>query len=178
MCGVRVGAAEMMEFCQMWLRGQQQGLEAQYGLSHCDWYLSQSDKLVTYRRHGSVVAVATFTMIGSFCAHNGTWLWAWANPVIHREVTMNQQQTLACVQRVGMTHLAQPVLNVPTIPSLWQDQTYITHYNQQMRTAVARLVSLAAYGLGGVGVQCYVNYPQNVIGWAVLNHVYVPVESV
>ena len=101
MRGARAGAAEMMEFCQMWLRGQQQGLDAQYGLSRCDWQLSQVDKTVTYRRHGTVVAVAPFTMIGSFCGHNGTWLWSWANPAIHRDVTMNQQQTLACVQQVG-----------------------------------------------------------------------------
>jgi hypothetical protein len=39
-------------------------------------------------------------------------------------------------------------------------------------------VSMSAYSLGGIGVQCYVNHTQNVMGWAVLNHVYLPVESV
>lgn len=178
MRGARAGAAEMMEFCQTWLRGQQQGLDAQYELSRCDWQLSQVDKVVTYRRHGTVVAVAPFTMIGSFCAHNGTWLWAWANPAIHREVTMNQQQTLACVQQVGMTNLAQPVLQVNELSGLWQDQSQVTHYAQRVHTAVGRLVSMAAYSLGGVGVQYYVNPAQKVIGWVVLNHVYLPVESV
>jgi hypothetical protein len=178
MHGVRAGAAEMMEFCQMWLRGQQQGLDAQYGLSRCDWQLSQVDKTVTYRRHGIVVAVAPFTMIGSFCGHNGTWLWSWANPAIHRDVTMNQQQTLACVQQVGMMNLAQPMLQVAELPALWQDRTQVTRYEQQMCTAVGRLVSMATYSLGGVGVQCYVNPAQKVIGWVVLNHVYVPIASV
>jgi hypothetical protein len=172
-------AAEVMEFCQTWLRGQQQGLDAQYGLSRCDWQLSQDDKLVTYRRHGTVVAVAPFTMIGSFCAHNGTWLWAWANPAIHREVTMDQQQTLACMQQVGMTYLAQPVLYVNEFPSLWQDEElHPTYYPQRMHTAVGRLVSMAAYSLGGVGVQYYINRAQHVMGWVVLNHVYLPVESI
>jgi hypothetical protein len=175
---VRAGAAEMMEFCDTWLRGQQQGLESQYGLSRCEWQLSQDDKLVTYRRHGRVVAVATFTMIGSFCAHNGTWLWAWANPAIHREITMNQQQTVACMQQVGMTYLAQPVLHVDNLPSLWQGRAHATRYEQRMQTAILRLVSMSAYSLGGIGVQCYVNHTQNVMGWAVLNHVYLPVESV
>lgn len=178
MCGARAGAAAVMEFCQTWLRGQQHGLDAQYGLSRCDWQLSQVDKTVTYRRHGTVVAVAPFTMIGSFCAHNGTWLWAWANPAIHRDVTMNQQQTLACMQQVGMANLAQPILHVNEFPDLWQDQGHVSPYAQQVHTAVGRLVSMAAYSLGGVGVQCYVNPAHKVIGWVVLTHVYVPVESV
>ncbi|NBU63880.1 MAG: hypothetical protein EBS29_05185 [Chloroflexia bacterium] len=178
MDGARVGAAEMMEFCHTWLRGQQQGLDAQYGLSHCEWQLSQDDKLVTYRRHGSVVAVAPFTMIGSFCAHNGTWLWAWANPAIHRDITMNQQQTVACMQQIGMTHLARPVIQVDSVPSLWQGRVHAAAYEQRMQTAILRLVSIAAYSLGGMGVQSYVNHAQRVMGWVVLNHVYLPVDSV
>lgn len=177
MCGAQGAIVEKMELSQTWLRRQQTKMDAQYGLSLCDWQLSQVDKTVTYRRHGTVVAVAPFTMIGSFCGHNGTWLWSWANPAIHRDVTMNQQQTLACVQQVGMTNLAQPMLQVAELPDLWQDRTQITRYEQQMCTAVGRLVSMAAHSLGGMGVQCYVNPTRKLIGWVVLHKIYAPVVS-
>jgi hypothetical protein len=74
--------------------------------------------------------------------------------------------------------LAQPMLQVAELPDLWQDRTQVTRYEQQMCTAVGRLVSMATYSLGGVGVQCYVNPAQKVIGWVVLTHVYLPIASV
>ncbi len=177
MCGAQVAIVEKMELNQTWLRLQQTKMDAQYGLSLCDWQISRVDKTVSSRRCGTVVALASYTMIGSFCATNGTWLWAWANPALQSDVTMDQQQTLKCVQQVELALLAQPVLLVNELPCLWQDQANVAPYAQRVQTAVDRLVSMAAHSLGGMGVQCYVNPTRKLIGWVVLHKIYAPVVS-
>lgn len=174
--GESVGA--LLRGYQLWLRGQQQQLEMRYALAACDWEISQENGFVTYRRAGRVVLRATYVMIGSYCALNGTWVWAWANPTIKREYAVAPQQTLICAQRVGALGLAQPVVTIQDWSVLWQDNLSATTHSLDTGTAVGRLVSLMTYMSNGIGVQYYVNASTKTIGWVSLQCIYSSVESV
>lgn len=174
--GEHVGA--LLHSYQLWLRGQQQQLETRYDLASCDWEISQENGFVTYRRAGQVVLRATYAMIGSYCALNGTWLWAWANPAIKREYAIAPHQTQVCAQRVGAPGLAQPMVTIQDWSILWQDSMPPTTSALATGTAVGRLVSLTTYMAQGIGVQYFVNTTTKTIGWVSLQRIYPSVESV
>jgi len=163
---------------QRWLRGRQRELEQAYQLSRCDWCLSQDAGTVTYHRHGQTVAVATVKMIGSFCASNATWLWAWANPAIERQLCIAPQQIAYWSQVIGLTSVAEAMLEVPQLPALWADQAQSWQFEVMTQTTVSRLVSLVAFHAAGLGVHYYTNQYRNVIGGAVITGIYRPVQSV
>lgn len=162
---------------QQWLRGRQNQLEGTYELSRCEWAISQDEGIVTYRRAGKITAIATFSMIGSYCAENGTWLWAWANPAIDRVHSIPRAQCAAWAADTGLIALAQPVFQVTECPELWADSVPMWERTQASRTSIDRLASLATYAVGGLGVQYYTNPHHHVIGCAVLKCVYVPACS-
>lgn len=172
------GVSVLLHEYQQWLRGQQQQLEAQYGLDVCDWEISQETGLVTYRRGGRVVVRATYVMIGSYCALNGTWLWAWANPAVNRSYAIHPQQTLMCAQRVGALGLAQPLVSLQEYAILWQDCHVTDSRTHVTSTALGRLVSMMAHVANGIGVQYYRNPATKTMGWVALQCIYQPVESV
>lgn len=172
------GVGAILRGYQSWLRGQQQRLEAQYDLATCDWEISQESGLITYRRAGHVVMRATYAMLGSYCADNGTWLWAWANTSIKREYAIAPQQTVQCAQHVGVLGLAQPLVALHDWSILWQDCVPQATAAMLTETAVRRLVSMAAYGTNAIGVQYYLNKTHKTMGWVMLRYVYRPVESV
>jgi hypothetical protein len=162
---------------QQWLRDRQHALEGVYRLSQCDWALSQDDGVVTYRRDEVITAIATFSMIGSYCADNGTWLWAWANPAIDRAHSIPQAQCAAWASDTGLSEFAQPVFRVTECPELWSDAVPQWELAQASRTTVDRIASMAAYSVGALGVHYYTNPHLHVIGCAVLRHIYLPVRS-
>ena len=172
------GVSVRLHEYQQWLRGQQQQLEAQYGLAVCDWEISQETGLVTYQRAGRVVLRATYVMIGSYCAPNGTWLWAWANPAVNRSYAINPQQTLMCAQRVGALGLAQPLVALHEQSILWQDCHPADAHTHVTGTAIGRLVSMMTHAANGIGVQYYLNPATKTMGWVALQCIYQPVESV
>ena len=172
------GVGALFSEYQLWLRGRQQQLETQYDLATCDWEISQENGLVTYRRAGRVVMRATYVMIGSYCALNGTWLWAWANPTIKHEYAVAPYQTMVGAQRVGMLGLAQPLVTLQDCAMLWQDCVPSATSAIATQTAVGRLVSMMAYMTNGVGVQYYVNHANKTMGWLALQRIYPSVESV
>lgn len=163
---------------QRWLRGRQRELEQAYQLSRCDWRLSQDEGTVTYYRHGQTVAVATVKMIGSFCASNATWLWAWANPAIARPLSVAPQQIAQWAQVVGITSVTEAMIAVPHLPALWADRAQAWQFEAMTQTAVSRLVSLVAFHTVGLGVHYYTSQQQDVIGGAVITGIYRPVRSV
>ena len=160
---------------QQWLSKRQHQLEGAYQLSQCEWSLSQDDGVVTYRREGIITAIATFSMIGSYCADNGTWLWAWANPAIDRVHSIPRDQCASWAADTGLTELAQPVFCVTECPELCDDRGSLWEQNLASRTSIDRLASMAAYAVDGLGVQYYTNPQHRVIGCVVLTCVYVPV---
>lgn len=163
---------------QRWLRGRQRELEQAYQLSRCDWRLSQDEGTVTYHRHGQTVAVATVKMIGSFCASNATWLWAWANPAIERQLCIAPQQIAHWAQVVGLSSVTEAMIAVPHLPALWADRAQAWQFEAMSQTAVSRLVSLVAFHTVGLGVHYYTNQQRDVIGGAVITGIYRPVQSV
>ncbi len=162
---------------QQWLRGRQSELEGTYQLSQCEWSLSQDEGIVTYRQAGKITAIATFSMIGSYCADNGTWLWAWANPAIDRGHAIPRDRCASWATDTGLTEFALPVFRVTECPELWADSVPIWEFTKASRTSIERIASMAVYSMGGLGVQYYTNPQHHVIGCAVLKCVYVPAYS-
>ncbi len=167
-----------LDIYQRWLRGRQRELEQAYQLSRCDWRLSQDAGTVTYTRHGQAVAVATVKMIGSFCASNATWLWAWANPAIERQLSVAPHQIAQWAGMVGIQSVTEAVIDVPKLPALWADQAHAWQFEAMSQTAVSRLVSLVAFHTVGLGVHYYTNRERTVLGGAVITGIYRPVRSV
>ena len=172
------GVKAILEESRLWLRGRQQQLEATYGLAGCDWEISQADGVITYRRRNRVVIRATYVMIGSYCAANDTWLWAWANPTVNRAYAIDADHTLASAQQVGVMGLAQPLVTIQQVPALWYDEESTMERRHQTHTVVGQLVGLMTRIAGGVGVQYYLNPTTKTIGWVALRRIYAPVESV
>lgn len=172
------GVNAVLEASRLWLRGQQQQLEATYELGSCDWEISQTDGLVTYRRHERVVMRATYVMLGSYCSANDTWLWAWANPTVNRAYAIAPNQTIASAQQVGVMGLAQPLVTIRHVPALWRDDASVAERRHATHTVIGQLVGLMTRMAGGVGVQYYLNPATKTIGWVALRRIYAPVESV
>lgn len=167
-----------LDVYQRWLRGRQRELERGYQLSRCDWQLSQDEGTVTYMRHGRTVAVATVKMIGSYCASDATWLWAWANPAIDKSISIAAQQIADWAAVAGCHSVTKAILQVPHTPFLWADRAQSWQFEAMSQTAVSRLVSLVTFHATGLGVHYYTNRQRTVIGGAVITGIYRPAQSV
>ncbi|MFM2032250.1 MAG: hypothetical protein RLZZ297_1015 [Chloroflexota bacterium] len=162
---------------QEWLAHRQHALEGAYGLSQCEWVLSQDDHVVRYEHRGVVRALATYRIIGSYSAANGLWLWSWANPAIDRAVGIERALCQRWAHDTGLTELGAPAFAVSDCPELWHDVAAAWDYQQVKQTSIARIASMVTYAIDGQGVLYYTNPQHELIGCAVLTRVYAPVRS-
>lgn len=160
--------------CQIWLRGQQRGLERAYRISRCQWEMSFSHGHITYSHQQQIIARARFVVLGSYHLHKGTWMWGWANPSLDQRHVITPDHVSGLTQALGWGWLTTPVVPVFQRPLLWQDQVFRPNHEHINRTAVARLVSTAAYQVGGCGV--HFAYKHNVLACTALTEVYRPVN--
>jgi hypothetical protein len=164
---------QVFQRCEEWLYGQQQQIEEAYQISQCQWELSLSHGRITYFQQRQVVAEAQIVMLGSYHLRKGTWVWAWANPSFAACHTITPAQVSGLTRAMGWGWLATSVVPVFQRPALWRDQVTSPSQDHINRTAVARLVSMAAYQVGGSGV--HFARQRDVLACTALTHVYRPV---
>lgn len=162
---------------QTWLERRHQQLEGAYGLSQCEWELSQDEQVVRYRRNGVVQVVATYRFIGSYSAQNGTWLWAWANPAIDRALQIQRSECVAWAHDTGLDEFSHPAFTVTDCPELWRDTAASWEHQQLSQTTISRIASMVTYAIDGLGVLYYTVPGQHVVGCVALTQIYTPVRS-
>lgn len=164
---------QVFQRCEAWLYAQQQALEQTYQISRCAWELSLLDGHITYFRGQQVVAQAQIVVLGSYHLRKGTWMWAWANPSCQQPHTITPEQMSGLTRAMGWGWLTTSVVPVFQRPALWQDQGARPSHDHINRTAVARIVSMATYQVGGNGV--HFARQRDVLVCTALTQVYRPV---
>lgn len=164
---------QVFQRCEEWLRGQQQQLEQAYQISHCAWELSLPHGRITYFKGQQVVAQAQVVVLGSYHLRKGTWMWPWANPSCDQQHIITAEQVSGLTRAMGWSWLTTSVVPVFQRPVLWQDQVARPSHDHINRTAVARIVSMAAYQVGGAGV--HFARQREVLVCTALTQVYRPV---
>ncbi len=164
---------QVFQRCEAWLYAQQQRLEQTYELSRCEWEISLPQGRITYFQRQQVVAQAQMVVLGSYHLRKGTWVWAWANPSCDPQHIITPEQVSGLTRAMGWGWLTTAVVPVFQRPDLWQDQVLRPNHDHINRTAVARIVSMAAYQVGGSGV--HFARQRDVLVCTALTQVYRPV---
>src|SRR5947207_11337904 len=112
--GEEQGVAETPDFesllrtCMEELMAKTQTHQAEWGFgAEEEWLLDQDQALLTFRFPGRCTT-AGVQVIGTYNTQNGTWLWAWANPLIADHLKTDALRLKEYGEQWGIPRLTSP----------------------------------------------------------------------